>query len=43
MATAGSITVVEVEEIVPPGELALRHSHPGIYVDRLIGPIRKTY
>ena len=36
MATAGRITVVEVEEIVPPGELPLRHPYPGIYVDRLI-------
>ena len=30
MATAGRITVVEVEEIVPPGELApVGHSYPG--------------
>ena len=36
MATAGRITVVEVEEIVPPGELPLRHPYSGIYVDRLI-------
>ena len=36
-ATAGRITVVEVEEIVPPGELAPSEIHtPGIYVDRLI-------
>ncbi len=37
MATAGRITVVEVEEIVPPGELDPVAIHtPGIYVDRLI-------
>ncbi|WP_075181634.1 CoA transferase subunit A [Pantoea sp. 1.19] len=37
MATAGKITVVEVEEIVPPGTLDPAAIHtPGIYVDRLI-------
>lgn len=37
MATAGRITVVEVEEIVAPGELDPTAIHtPGIYVDRLI-------
>lgn len=36
-ATAGRITVVEVEEIVEPGELDPAEIHtPGIYVDRLI-------
>jgi 3-oxoacid CoA-transferase subunit A len=36
-ATAGRITVVEVEEIVAPGSLAPSEIHtPGIYVDRLI-------
>lgn len=36
-ATAGKITVVEVEEIVEPGELDPCQIHtPGIYVDRLI-------
>jgi 3-oxoacid CoA-transferase subunit A len=36
-ATAGRITVVEVEEIVAPGDLDPDHIHtPGIYVDRLI-------
>lgn len=36
-ATAGKITVVEVEQIVEPGELDPCHIHtPGIYVDRLI-------
>ena len=37
IATAGKITVVEVEEIVEPGALDPAHIHtPGIYVDRLI-------
>ncbi len=37
VATAGRITVVEVEEIVAPGELDPAQVHtPGIYVDRLI-------
>ena len=36
-ATAGKITVVEVEEIVEPGTLDPAHIHtPGIYVDRVI-------
>lgn len=36
-ATAGKITVMEVEEIVEPGELPPSQIHtPGIYVDRLI-------
>lgn len=36
-ATAGRITVVEVEEIVEPGELDPTQTHtPGIYVDRVI-------
>jgi 3-oxoacid CoA-transferase subunit A len=36
-ATAGRVTVVEVEEIVEPGALDPNHIHtPGIYVDRLI-------
>ncbi len=36
-ATAGRITVVEVEEIVEPGELDPAQVHtPGIYVDRVI-------
>jgi len=36
-ATAGKITVVEVEEIVEPGELAPDEIHtPGIYVNRII-------
>ncbi|UYG09469.1 CoA transferase subunit A [Halomonas sp. M4R1S46] len=36
-ATAGKITVVEVEEIVEPGELEPDQIHtPGIYVDRII-------
>jgi len=37
MATAGKVTVVEVEEIVAAGELDPAHIHtPGIYVDRVI-------
>ena len=37
MATAGKVTVVEVEEIVPVGSIDPDHIHtPGIYVDRLI-------
>lgn len=37
MATAGKITVAEVEEIVEPGQLDPEHIHtPGIYVDRII-------
>ncbi|WP_462379358.1 CoA transferase subunit A [Pseudomonas sp. Marseille-QA0892] len=36
-AMAGKITVVEVEEIVEPGELDPAHIHtPGIFVDRII-------
>ncbi|MBP9674084.1 MAG: CoA transferase subunit A [Bacteriovoracaceae bacterium] len=37
MATAGKVTVAEVEEIVPAGELDPDHIHtPGIYVQRVI-------
>ncbi|UYG01611.1 CoA transferase subunit A [Halomonas sp. GD1P12] len=37
VATAGRITVVEVEEIVEPGEMDPSQIHtPGIYVDRII-------
>jgi len=37
MATAGKVTLVEVEQLVKPGELDPDHIHtPGIYVDRLI-------
>jgi len=36
-ATAGKITVVEVEEIVEPGELNPTEIHtPGIFVNRVI-------
>ncbi|PCJ41017.1 MAG: succinyl-CoA--3-ketoacid-CoA transferase [Moraxellaceae bacterium] len=36
-ATAGKITVAEVEEIVEPGELDPNHIHtPGIFVNRII-------
>lgn len=37
MATAGKITVVEAEEIVPEGTFDPDHVHtPGIYVDRIV-------
>jgi 3-oxoacid CoA-transferase subunit A len=37
MATAGKITIAEVEEIVEAGELDPNFIHtPGIYVDRVI-------
>src|SRR5690349_12448441 len=37
MATAGKVTIVEVEEIVEAGELDANSIHtPGIYVDRII-------
>ena len=37
MATAGKVTIVEVEELVGPGDLDPDHIHtPGIYVQRLI-------
>ena len=36
MATAGKVTVAEVEELVEIGELDPDHIHtPGIYVDRI--------
>ena len=36
MATAGRITVAEVEELVAPGELDPDHIHtPGVYVQRV--------
>jgi 3-oxoacid CoA-transferase subunit A len=36
MATAGKITIAEVEELVPVGELDPNHIHtPGIYVHRI--------
>jgi len=37
MATAGKVTVAEVEEIVPAGSIDPDHIHtPGIYVDRIV-------
>ncbi|WP_272800679.1 CoA transferase subunit A [Sphingobium sp. AntQ-1] len=37
MATAGKVTIAEVEEIVPAGSFDPDHVHtPGIYVDRVI-------
>ena len=43
MATAGKVTVVEVEEIVPVGSIDPDHIHtPGVYVDRLfVGQFEK--
>ena len=40
MATAGAVTIAEVEEIVPAGTFDPDHIHtPGIYVDRIVqGP-----
>ena len=40
MATAGRVTIAEVEELVPAGALDPDHVHtPGIYVDRVVvGP-----
>ena len=36
-ATAGRVTVAEVEELVEPGELDPDHVHtPGLYVDRIV-------
>ena len=36
VATAGKITIAEVEELVEPGEIAPEHVHtPGIYVQRI--------
>jgi 3-oxoacid CoA-transferase subunit A len=37
MATAGRVTIAEVEEIVEPGAIDPDHVHtPGIYIDRLV-------
>ncbi|PZO04650.1 MAG: succinyl-CoA--3-ketoacid-CoA transferase [Alphaproteobacteria bacterium] len=43
MATAGKVTLVEVEQIVPVGSLDPDHIHtPGVYVDRLfVGTFEK--
>ena len=35
-ATAGKVCVVEVEELVEPGQLDPDRIHPGIYVDRIL-------
>jgi 3-oxoacid CoA-transferase subunit A len=36
MAMAGKITIAEVEELLPPGQLNPDHIHtPGIYVHRI--------
>ena len=37
MATAAKVTVAEVEQLVPAGELDPDHIHtPGIFVDRIV-------
>jgi 3-oxoacid CoA-transferase subunit A len=37
MATAGKVTIAEVEHLVETGELDPNHIHtPGIYVDRIL-------
>jgi 3-oxoacid CoA-transferase subunit A len=37
MATAGTVTVAEVEELVPVGTLDPDHIHtPGIFVQRIV-------
>ena len=37
MATAGKITVAEVEHLVPAGEIDPDHIHtPGIFVQRIV-------
>jgi 3-oxoacid CoA-transferase subunit A len=37
MATAGKVTVAEVEHLVPPGELDADHIiTPGVYVKRIV-------
>jgi len=39
MATAGDVTVVQVEELVPAGEINPDHIvTPGIFVQRMIHP-----
>lgn len=43
MATAGKVTVAEVEELVPVGELDPNCIHtPGIFVTRIIGDARRN-
>src|SRR3954469_17294992 len=38
VAMAGRVTIAEVDEVVPPGEIAADEVHlPGIYVDRVVG------
>jgi 3-oxoacid CoA-transferase subunit A len=39
MATAGRVTVAEVERLVPPGEIDPDHIHtPGVFVQRVVNP-----
>ncbi|MCB0811539.1 MAG: CoA transferase subunit A, partial [Flavobacteriales bacterium] len=42
MATAGKVTVAEVEEIVPTGSLDPDHIHtPGIFVQRIFAGVQE--
>jgi 3-oxoacid CoA-transferase A subunit len=44
MATAGKITIAEVENLVEPGELDSEEVHtPGVYVQRIVKVPRVTY
>jgi 3-oxoacid CoA-transferase A subunit len=44
MATAGKITIAEVENLVEPGELDSEEVHtPGVYVQRIVRVPRVTY
>jgi 3-oxoacid CoA-transferase subunit A len=39
MATAGQITIAEVEHLLEPGEIDPDHIHtPGIFVQRIVRP-----
>jgi 3-oxoacid CoA-transferase subunit A len=39
MATAGQVTVAEVEHLVEPGEIDPDHIHtPGVFVNRIVHP-----
>ncbi len=39
-ATAGRITIAEVEELVEPGEIPPEQVHvPGLFVQRVVGPV----
>ncbi|NUS72400.1 MAG: CoA transferase subunit A [Corynebacteriales bacterium] len=39
-ATAGRITIAEVEQLVEPGEIPPEQIHtPGVYIQRIVGPV----